>query len=139
MSLHVLSDDAASSSTSGEPAEMQKCSSAGLVGFGSRYFIHRRPGGDFAFQLRAHNGGVLLSADRDVASVALAMMNIERVRVLLSLREAIQIKRSLTGKWYFCIHDSEQGLARSRPFDYRSRMEKALYAVRACGPASRVT
>ena len=118
----------------------------------SRYVITTLPGGAFGFELRAHNGLCLLTHDEGMATSLRAREVVELVRDLVSLsngrwQEAmcdpaqappVLTRQSLTGKWYFVIVDGERVLASSRPFDYRSRMDKALYAVRACAPTSRV-
>ncbi|MDC8786094.1 YegP family protein [Roseateles koreensis] len=128
----------------------------------SRYVIERHPNGSYGFELRAHNGHCLLSNERDEPSLEAALALVERVRVLIdlgnaqmastefsrpeaALAQAFVCRQSLTGKWYFVVREPadaegglEQVLASSKPFDYRSRMDKALYAVRACAPGSRV-
>ncbi len=115
----------------------------------SRYLITRNLNGSFGVELRAHNGSALLSADRDAESLELAHAAAERIRrTVQRANEAlaqgrastarVDCRQSLTGKWYFVVCDGEQLLASSRPFDYRSRMDKALYAMRACAPGSRV-
>ena len=114
----------------------------------SRYVILPRHKGSFAFELRAHNGSTLLSGDEEAPTLAQAKDLVEQLRAAVtqsnsqlqggSTVAAIECRQSLTGKWYFVIVDSGRVLALSRAFEYRSRMEKALYAVRACAPGSRV-
>ncbi|CAN5379308.1 hypothetical protein BH11PSE9_BH11PSE9_03630 [soil metagenome] len=104
----------------------------------SRYLIRRRAAGTYAFELRAHNGSVILMSDDDVSSPAEAEALIDRIRISALREEAFRLRQSLTGKWYFRLCDGEQVLAVSRPFDYRSRIDKALYAARACAANSRV-
>jgi hypothetical protein len=104
----------------------------------SRYVISRRTTGAFVFELRAHNGGALLVAEQDAADPDICEEAIERIRTLVMLDDSIEVQRSLTGRWFFRVIDGARVLARSRPFEYRSRMSKALYAARACAGGSRV-
>lgn len=118
----------------------------------SRYVILRRHSGAFAFELRAHNGSCLLSSDDDAPTLAATHVAVEKLRQLVTqcnqrtqspmadqdAAPHIECRQSLTGKWYFVVQEGPVTVASSRPFDYRSRMDKALYAVRACAPSSRV-
>lgn len=104
----------------------------------SRYVVLTRANGSHSFELRAHNGSVILLSDADVGSAAEAVVQIERLRSCMVREDAVEIRQSLTGKWFYRVRDGDTVLAISRPFAYRSRMEKAMYAARACAPASRV-
>ena len=149
LAMQVLMSNAerhsASIDTSPDSRELARAPHPVSTNTRSRYVITRKPSGAFGFELRAHNGGSLLTQDEDMPTLAHAQAMVERVRQRVALGQsagdeegAVVCRQSLTGKWYFIVCEGERTLAISRPFDYRSRMDKALYAVLACAPGSRV-
>ncbi|MEF7612879.1 hypothetical protein V4F39_03080 [Aquincola sp. MAHUQ-54] len=104
----------------------------------SKFLVTRRPADSYVYALTARNGETILHSDAGHGSVESATSSIERLREAVARPEAIEVRRSLGGHWYFLVRDGEHVLGRSRPYPWRSRLDKAMVAVRQCAPASRI-